>query len=177
MKQVEFPFFKSIKKFLLLNKTGTLIWGGILIFVLSYYILKNGLLLSYVRWDTQIFMVISVFLSYILYTYLKFYSIKYYEKTRLKDWSDSCIKNYPYPIGFQLFNGFLWVTRNVIGITLWMSFVLLLDGLNRELMENIFGLKSYLLYPCSLKYSLTTEQQVEVLNFWKIKNLYELDCD
>jgi hypothetical protein len=44
-------------------------------------------------------------------------------------------------------------------------------------MENIFGLKSYLLYPCSLKDSLSTEQQVEVLNFWKIKNLYELDCD
>jgi len=58
-----------------------------------------------------------------------------------------------------------------------MSFVLLLSGLNRELMENIFGLQSYLLYPCSLKDSLTTEQQVEVLNFWKIKNLYELDCD
>ena len=177
MKQVEFPLFKSIKKFLLTDKSGTLIWGGILLFVLIYYVLKNGLLLSYIRWDTQIFMVISIFLSYILYTYLKFFSIKYYEKTRLKDWSDSCVKNYPYPISYQLFKNFLWITRNIVGITLWMFFVLLLDGLNREFMENIFGLKSYVLYPCSLKESLTFEQQSEVLKFWKVKSLYDLDCD
>jgi hypothetical protein len=177
MNQVEFPFFKSIKKYLFTDKTGTLIWGGFFLVIVIYYVSKNGFLLSYLRWDTQIFMVVSVFLSYIVFTYLKFYSIKYYEQTRFKNWSDSCIKNYPYPMSYQLFKSLFWITRNILGITLWIVFVLLLDGLNREFMENIFGVQSYLLYPCSSIDTLTPEQLREVINFWKVKSIYGLDCD
>lgn len=177
MNQIEFPVFKSIKKFLVTDKTQTLIWGGLLLITVIYYISKNGLLLSYIRWDTQIFMVLSLFLSYIVYTYLKFYSIKYYEQTRFKNWNESCLKNYPYPLSYRLFKSFLWITRNIVGITLWMVFVLLLDGLNREFMENIFGLQSYVLYPCSLIDTITSEQEREILKFWKVKSLYDLDCD
>jgi hypothetical protein len=177
MKQVEFPLFKSIKKFLFNDKTGTLIWGGLITFTVVYYTFKNGLLYSYIRWDTQIIMIVSIFLSYILYTYLKFYSIKVYEKTRLKNWSDSSIKIYPYPFSYQIFECVLWVIRNLTGLILWISFVLILDDINKILLLTFTNVSEYILYPCSSLNLITTEQQEEIIKFWKVINIVELDCD
>ena len=177
MKQVELPLFNSIKKFLFNDKTGTLIWGGLITLTVIYYTSKNGLLYSYVRWDTQIIMIVSIFLSYILYTYLKFYSIKVYEKTKLKTWSDLSIKKYPYPISYQIFQGFLWVIRNLTGLILWISFVLFLDDINKILLLTFTNVSEYILYPCSSLNLITIEQQEEIIKFWKIRNIVELDCD
>ena len=177
MKQVELPLFNSIKKFLFNDKIGTLIWGGLITLTVVYYTFKNGLLYSYIRWDTQIIMIVSIFLSYILYTYLKFYSIKVYEKTRLKTWSDLSITKYPYPISYQIFECVLWVIRNLTGLILWISFVLFLDDINKILLLTFTNVSEYILYPCSSLNLITIEQQEEIIKFWKIRNIVELDCD
>lgn len=177
MTKIRFPLFSSIKKIILIDKTQSLIYGGIPTLIISYYVYKNGLLYSYVRWDTQIIMLISILISYVLYTYINFYTLKFLEKSKITEWKISCEKKYPHPFNYKIFNGFLWVTRKITGVSIWVFLVIYLDLLNSEFLFYVTDLPDYILFPCSSIELMNTQQQIEIKEFWKIRNIVELDCN
>ena len=177
MTKIRFPLFTSIKKIISVDKTQSLIYGGIPVLIISYYVYKNGLLYSYVRWDTQIIMLISILISYVLYTYINFFTLKLLEKSKISEWKISCEKNYPHPISYKIFNGFLWVTRKITGVSIWIFLVLFLDLLNSEFLSYVTGLPNYVLYPCSSIELMNTQQQIEIKEFWKLRDIDQLECN